>query len=161
MGLRKNLVPKEEIKKMRDLKKIYGIKQTAKLLGRAESTIKRHTKGIKTEKIFETIQGGYERTKRRRFLQKTIGVILKGGKCEKCGYDKNYAALDFHHRDPSVKEMSIGGRVMSNSKLKKEIAKCDLLCANCHRETHSPDKNIMIMSDFIKRAKIYIKKHIE
>ena len=36
----------------------------------------------------------------------------RGGKCEKCGYDKYLGALDFHHLDPSQKDFTIGNRVM-------------------------------------------------
>ena len=28
-------------------------------------------------------------------------VDYKGGKCERCGYDKNISALEFHHLDPT------------------------------------------------------------
>ena len=34
-------------------------------------------------------------------------VEYKGGKCEVCGYDKNYAVLEFHHLDPSQKDFGI------------------------------------------------------
>jgi Zn ribbon nucleic-acid-binding protein len=65
-------------------------------------------------------------------------VDYKGGKCEKCGYNKSHAALDFHHKDPSKKDFTIAhARLYSfNDKIKKELDKCVLLCANCHRETH-------------------------
>ena len=63
----------------------------------------------------------------------------KGGKCQKCGYDKCQAALDFHHRNPEEKDFSICkkyGCKNMNDRIKKELDKCDLLCANCHREEH-------------------------
>jgi len=66
-------------------------------------------------------------------------VEYKGGKCEKCGYDKYFGALEFHHIEPGKKDFSI-----SNAKLttfsdivKKELDKCLILCANCHREEHA------------------------
>ncbi len=63
----------------------------------------------------------------------------KGGHCWQCGYNKNYAALDFHHFDPSIKSFGVN----SNSKgtldeLRKEAEKCVLLCRNCHSELHHP-----------------------
>jgi hypothetical protein len=63
-----------------------------------------------------------------------------GGRCVKCGYGKNYAALDFHHRDPTSKTNAVGLLLLGSfEKAKKEAEKCDLLCANCHRETTYPD----------------------
>lgn len=66
-------------------------------------------------------------------------IAYKGGKCQKCGYSKCQAALDFHHRNPAEKEFSIckkyGCRKL-NERIKNELDKCDLLCANCHREEH-------------------------
>lgn len=66
-------------------------------------------------------------------------VEYKGGKCQKCGYNKCQAALDFHHRNPEEKDFAIckryGCRKISD-RMKKELDKCDLLCANCHREEH-------------------------
>lgn len=64
-------------------------------------------------------------------------VNYKGGKCEKCGYDKCVEALCFHHKDPNEKDFGIGGRSYSFEKLKLEVDKCDLLCSNCHIELHT------------------------
>lgn len=66
-------------------------------------------------------------------------IAYKGGKCQICGYSKYAGALDFHHRNPSEKNFSICKRLRSaklNDVLKRELDKCDLLCANCHREVH-------------------------
>lgn len=76
-------------------------------------------------------------TERRRKL-KILAVQHKGGKCERCGYDKCIDALEFHHKDRSKKEFGIGaGSTKSWDKIKKEIEKCELLCSNCHKEEHS------------------------
>lgn len=65
-------------------------------------------------------------------------VELRGGKCEKCGYDKCIDALEFHHLDPAIKEFELGntGGLPSFEKYLEEASKCILLCANCHREEH-------------------------
>lgn len=77
---------------------------------------------------------------RQRFLKKKC-IEYAGGKCEKCGYDENYAALEFHHKDDN-KEFEIGSaRSYSWEKIKREIDKCSLLCSRCHREEHFPDYN--------------------
>lgn len=77
-------------------------------------------------------------TKRRRKL-KILAVDYKGGKCEKCGYDKCIDALEFHHVDPANKDFSIShnGNTRSWDETKTEIDKCIMLCANCHREEHA------------------------
>ena len=71
-------------------------------------------------------------------------VNYKGGKCEICGYDKYLGALDFHHLDPAQKDFAISNsNIYKNlDKLKKELDKCILVCANCHREIHGGLVNI-------------------
>lgn len=65
-------------------------------------------------------------------------ITERGGKCERCGYSKCFAALQWHHKDPSAKEFSISGNRGSNiDKLRAETEKCELLCANCHAEVHT------------------------
>jgi len=63
----------------------------------------------------------------------------KGGKCMICGYTKYPGSLDFHHLDPKQKEFGISVRGLTRSweKIRKEIDKCILVCANCHREIHA------------------------
>lgn len=67
-------------------------------------------------------------------------------KCSKCGYDKNPAALEFHHIDNN-KEAIVSKLFQhyvspkSLEKIQEEIKKCIILCANCHREEHNKDKN--------------------
>jgi len=76
-------------------------------------------------------------TKRRKQIRlKAIAQL--GGKCTKCGYSKYPEVLEFHHKDPSEKDFSISrkGHCRSWQRVSKEIEKCDLLCANCHREVH-------------------------
>lgn len=81
----------------------------------------------------------------RGLKRKYEAILSKGGKCERCGYDKNISALEFHHRDPKEKNFQIDIRKFSNSNLdslQKELDKCELLCANCHRELHHPNLNM-------------------
>jgi 5-methylcytosine-specific restriction endonuclease McrA len=68
-----------------------------------------------------------------------MSVQYKGGKCCICGYDKCYDALEFHHLDPSQKDfgLSSNGHTRSWEKVKEELDKCILVCANCHREIHA------------------------
>jgi hypothetical protein len=79
---------------------------------------------------------GKETVKRYRAC-KAKAVAYKGGKCERCGYMKFQGALEFHHRNPREKDPSwIKLRTKPFHLVKKELDKCDLLCANCHAEVH-------------------------
>lgn len=68
-----------------------------------------------------------------------MSVAYKGGKCQVCGYDKYIGALEFHHVDPEGKDFGISSKGYTHSwdKVKEEIQKCVLVCANCHREIHA------------------------
>jgi hypothetical protein len=69
--------------------------------------------------------------------RKTMAVEYKGGKCEDCKSTYPDPVFDFHHLDPSQKEFSWNKmRLVSDKKLFKELDKCALLCANCHRMRH-------------------------
>lgn len=69
---------------------------------------------------------------------KKMAIEYKGGKCIRCGYNKYYGALEFHHLDPIKKEFTIAKARYSSfdKKMKNELDKCVLLCSNCHREEH-------------------------
>jgi hypothetical protein len=43
--------------------------------------------------------------------------------------------MDFDHRDPRTKSFALSGKCQLKSKevLLREVAKCDVVCANCHR----------------------------
>lgn len=86
----------------------------------------------------------YVKQKERALSRKLELIELKGGKCEMCGYDKNIAALEFHHLDPSMKSFQLDSRHLSNTtkeKILEEVDKCILVCSNCHRELHNPQFN--------------------
>jgi predicted HNH restriction endonuclease len=76
---------------------------------------------------------------KRREKVRLMAVSYKGGRCQVCGYERCIEALEFHHLDPSQKDFGISykGYTRSWEKVKEEIAKCILLCANCHREAHA------------------------
>jgi ribosomal protein S6 len=64
-------------------------------------------------------------------------IEYKGGCCEICRYDKCIEALEFHHKNPLEKDFGISGVSRSFEKMKREVDKCILVCANCHREIHA------------------------
>lgn len=55
--------------------------------------------------------------------------------CDRCGYNKSGAALDFHHTDDN-KERRFTVKAWGTPAFISEMEKCILLCANCHREEH-------------------------
>ena len=76
-----------------------------------------------------------------RGRQRKLRLIqMFGSKCTKCGYDKNYSALVFHHKDPSTKLFCLHQRNLRQpwDIVIVEAKKCILLCQNCHCETHHP-----------------------
>lgn len=76
----------------------------------------------------------------RRDSNKAEYILLKGGKCEVCGFEyngENAACFDFHHIDPSKKEYDPSTAIrLSKEKALLELDKCQLVCANCHRLIH-------------------------
>lgn len=61
--------------------------------------------------------------------------------CSKCGYNKCGEALDWHHIEDNKEfnPSAILGKANREawSLFQKEISKCVVLCANCHREEHA------------------------
>lgn len=71
--------------------------------------------------------------RRRRWIN--YWKLRKG--CEICGYKEYSEALDFHHKDEKEKHVSVSATMTFNLKtIFKEIRKCILVCANCHRVLH-------------------------
>lgn len=87
-----------------------------------------------------TNPNSYLKQRERALVRKLELIENKGGKCEICGYDKNIAALEFHHLNPEDKSFQLDARHLSNTTIEKlltESKKCILVCANCHRELHN------------------------
>jgi 5-methylcytosine-specific restriction endonuclease McrA len=121
---------KSELQKLYD--EIGSIKKVARLKGHTFETVKKYvvTKD-KTKKV-----SGSEAVIEWRKRTKIKLVEYKGGKCQKCGYNKSFNALHFHHLNPNEKDFSISGKSLSFEKLKNEVDKCILVCSNCHSEIH-------------------------
>lgn len=89
-------------------------------------------------------------TKIRRYRAKATAIRHLGGKCSKCGWKGNQAALQFHHT--KGKDFTIGNVANKSwDSIKNEIKKCVLLCANCHSIEHSTK----LGERFIKEAENY------
>ena len=79
-----------------------------------------------------------EAVKKRRKKLREMAREYAGGKCAICGYHKCARALSFHHLDPKKKDFGVAAKGLTRSwdKIRKEIDKCILICANCHMEVH-------------------------
>lgn len=91
-----------------------------------------------------TVRKGYKdsQTKRRRGIYKWLDDFKRTQQCKLCS-ENHPACMDFHHRDPSIKQGNITELVRrgcSRETILKEITKCDVLCANCHRKFHYKEK---------------------
>ena len=73
---------------------------------------------------------------KKRLDLKFKSFVYKGAKCSMCGFKGLPACFDFHHKDASKKSFSISHAPHTRSweRTKLELDKCDLLCANCHRQ---------------------------
>lgn len=77
--------------------------------------------------------------KRDKQLDKLINEA-KDVPCADCKVKYSPYVMDFDHLDPTQKEFSIAKmrrRRMAFSRIVAEITKCEVVCANCHRERTS------------------------
>lgn len=76
--------------------------------------------------------------RRRRNRWRNVVIEKFGLTCPDCGYKGPYVTFDFHHLDPSIKEINLGYlmvQALTKERL-KELDKGILLCSNCHRIRH-------------------------
>ena len=78
---------------------------------------------------------------RNILLQKRIKSCInkiKNAGCQTCS-ERSFCCIDFHHINEEERENHISAMAhyCSLKKLKEEIEKCCLLCANCHRKFHN------------------------
>lgn len=75
------------------------------------------------------------RSSRQREVLAYIQAIKLERGCADCGYRDNAVALDFDHLPGHVKEYRLATMAagLKKEKIDAEIAKCDVVCANCHR----------------------------
>jgi hypothetical protein len=80
---------------------------------------------------------GYAKVKRWRANAKRKLVIGFGSRCAACGLKDHDVVFDFHHLDPSKKEIGIACQVQAWRKIVNEAAKCVMVCSHCHRKIHA------------------------
>ena len=74
------------------------------------------------------------KARRKKILAYIKSIALERWCCI-CWYNKHIAALQFHHRNQLSKKDAVSELIRkwySLDKIKEEIDKCDVVCANCH-----------------------------
>ncbi len=77
----------------------------------------------------------HERKEQMRLFYNQLKESLE---CAQCG-ESHPATLQFHHRNPQKKDFNLSEAVRQGygvERIKREIAKCTVLCANCHAKIH-------------------------
>lgn len=80
---------------------------------------------------------------RRRIAHEYVGAYLATHACVDCG-EADIVVLEFDHKDRNDKKGSIGeqlGNKFTMETLIKEIKKCEVRCANCHRRKTARESN--------------------
>ena len=139
----------KDLEKRKAFMREYRIKHKEELkIAREKKRIEKYGHPIKPrpkytpEQRKEVVKACY--TKRMKERREWYENIKKNLRCERCD-EFTPICLDFHHIDPTTKERSAHTRTIGVSAMigrKKEtilaeIAKCIVLCANCHRKEHA------------------------
>ena len=92
-----------------------------------------HRLNLASYKESERIRQKNGRAKLRAYVER-----VKATGCVVCG-EKHPACIQFHHINPKTKIDRVN-RLLAQTKslaaVKAEIAKCEMLCANCHAKRH-------------------------
>lgn len=73
----------------------------------------------------------------RRADRKQLIIEAKSAGCSFCS-EAETVCLDFHHVDDTQKDYGVSAMLtFSRERILEEIAKCVVLCANCHRKVHA------------------------
>jgi hypothetical protein len=75
------------------------------------------------------------RNRRKKEFLRNIMREQKAKPCADCGKEFPFYVMDFDHRDGEEKMAHVSKLVqrMNLQRLLNEIAKCDVVCSNCHR----------------------------
>lgn len=123
-----NTYHKDEIIRLHNDKFSYS--QIAKILNCSKGTISYHLGKGQKEKT--RIRGQHTKAVRKEMLNK----LYKSGPCMDCGGIFKPHQMDLDHR-PGVKKIANVNLVLKNMSWEDvviEAEKCDLVCANCHRD---------------------------
>ena len=104
----------------------------------SNTTLSLPGKGKRAMKPKRTREADRKKEQRRRQRNiRLVGGLKANAKCMDCGVEGLPAyCYDYDHRDPRTKRASVSQLVNQSKGIQRillEIAKCDLVCANCHR----------------------------
>lgn len=88
----------------------------------------------------EKYDNGLKHRKKERMLW--FEDLKKGLRCSQCP-ESHPGCLDFHHLDSTKKRMAVSllvAQAYSEKVILIEIAKCIVLCSNCHRKLHYAER---------------------
>jgi glycine/D-amino acid oxidase-like deaminating enzyme len=110
---------------------VYFLKNREQMAARAAA----REKAQETEALGRIVRASRKPTQpERRGEVKEMVAAAKRTPCRDCGGMFHPDAMDFDHRDADLKAFNISrSHEYSQSRVMEEIAKCDLVCANCHR----------------------------
>lgn len=83
-------------------------------------------------------QKGKKKRRRRMLREWVYDYKREECECARCG-EEHPACLDFHHVDAAEKTAAVADMIkrgFATDAIRAEIAKCEVLCANCHRKEH-------------------------
>lgn len=125
----------------------------ARLLDRSEYLFKDRAKKVlrsrcrrccceRSKRHYIRMKGAYlERNRRRKPMLREVAAMfvhqfLRQHPCVHCG-EEDPVVLEFNHIDPALKSGNISEMIRTGTsvrRLQAEIAKCEVLCANCHQQ---------------------------
>lgn len=102
---------------------------------------KMHSNWYENNKEYQKENASRHRIEYRQTLREYAAEYLSTHPCTRCG-EADYRVLEFHHvRGSKENDISvIIGRGSSLEKLKAEIEKCEVVCANCHRKITAEER---------------------
>lgn len=108
-----------------------------KASGKRATICKECQRAYKLEHYYNNKEAHYERNKR---TEQKISIFIDEYKrshpCSVCG-ETSIECLDFHHLGNKEMEIAKLRKRGSIDRVKNEISKCIVLCANCHRKVHA------------------------
>jgi L-lysine 2,3-aminomutase len=89
-------------------------------------------------RLVQQAPGRSERVEEKRAYWRRQAALLDSLRdvpCADCGNHFPPCSMDFDHRDPSTKRSNVPAMIgrAGDARILVEVAKCDIVCANCHR----------------------------
>jgi 5-methylcytosine-specific restriction endonuclease McrA len=98
---------------------------------------------LQNKEAYKSYMNTYMKQRYEKRRHKAIENL--GGECSRCGSTNE---LEFDHKDPSTKTMSVArASSLSNQRWNEEIAKCQLLCNSCHKAKTKEDRERSTMEE--------------